>query len=323
MKKSIILILAAALIVGVFVGCAPQREEEGLPLDPNRSDEEVFLEIKAVIQEVNERSLLVAPIEGLDYIDTIYLLISDETIINVTEGAPLEPGTIIYAKTSMAIMESYPPQVALVQITRTEIDPTITAQPAQGDTQLAPENYLTGKVISIDGEAYTLDVLSSGTYEGQLLLVIPTQILDKDMPIEPGYLIGVYIAQNDENPAVAEKIVFSEPDAIIQLDDRETISGYFDGMFPQAVYYMIDENIEAQAGVMFAIGLEQNCESGWTMTPATGVELVAGGQSEPCEDGSYFNYFGISIAATGEYTIEFINETADGTFDFSFAVSVE
>ena len=74
---------------------------------------------------------------------------------------------------------------------------------------------------------------------------------------------------------------------------------------------------------MFAIGLEQNCESSWSLTPSAGVELVAGGQSEPCDDGSYFNYFGISIAAPGEYTLTFIRESADGTFDFSFAVTVE
>ena len=74
--------MAAALIAGVFAACAPQRiDEGGLPPNPNASDEEEFLEFKAVIQEVSETSLLVAPIEGLDYIDIIYLHIGDETVL--------------------------------------------------------------------------------------------------------------------------------------------------------------------------------------------------------------------------------------------------
>ena len=59
------------------------------------------------------------------------------------------------------------------------------------------------------------------------------------------------------------------------------------------------------------------------MTPQDGVTLVASGASEPCDDGSYIKYFGISIDTAGEYTLEFIHETADGTFDFSFLVTVE
>jgi len=324
MKKLIILILAAALIVGVFVACGNgASEEEGLPLDPNASDEEVFLEFKAIIQEVSDTSLLVVPLEGLDYIDIIYLNISDETIINVSDGAPLAPGTIVYAKTNTAIMESYPPQVVLVEIARTEIDPSITLKPTQDDTQPAPENYVVGKITGKDGDTYTLEVLSSSMFEGQITLLIPADVLDADMPIEEGFLVGIYVAMDERDPAVAQKLVFSEPDQIIELDEREAISAYLEGKFPQAVYYMVDEHIEAQAGVMFAIGMEQNCESGWTLTPQDGIILEVRGAPEPCEDGTYPLYFGISIAAPGQYTLEFIRESPDGTFDYSFAVSVK
>ncbi len=278
MKKITILILAATLIVGAFVACNNGViEQGGLPLDPNASDEEVYYEIKAIIQEANDTSLLVVPLSGLDYIDIIYLNMSENTIINVTDGAPLEPGTIIYAKTNTAIMESYPPQVELIEITRTEIDPSITLPPVADDTQPAPENYVTGKVIAIDGDAYTMQVLSSSMFDGQITLLIPSDVLDADMPVETGFLIGVYVDTDSKDPIYAEKLVFSEPDQIIRLDDRETISGYLNGMFPQAVYYMADEHVNAQPGITFAIGLEQNCESDWSMTPQDGVTLVASG----------------------------------------------
>ncbi len=320
MKKVILVLLAAALIVGAVAACAPKMEE-GLPLDPNRSDEEEFLQFKAIIQEVSESSLLVVPIEGLDYIDKIYLNISEETIINVSEGAPLAPGTIVYAKTSTAIMESYPPQVVLIEITRTELDPSVSV--IDDTSELAAQNYVTGKVLRIDGDIYTLEVIASSIFDGEISLLIPADVLDPSMPIEEGFLIGVHVALDKKDPAIAELLVYSEPEAIIRLDDRETVSGYLEGRFPQAVYYMIDEHIEAQAGVMFAIGMDQNCESEWTLTPQDGVTLEATGSPEPCEDGTYPLYFGINIASPGEYTLNFIHESPDGTFDYSFTVTVK
>jgi hypothetical protein len=74
---------------------------------------------------------------------------------------------------------------------------------------------------------------------------------------------------------------------------------------------------------MFAIGMEENCESSWTLQEQEGVTLVAQGEADTREDGSYIDYFGISIENPGSYTLEFLNETADGIFDFSFDVSVE
>ena len=315
MKKVILVILAAVLITGAFAACTA---------DNGTQDEDRTQDIKAIIETAGENSLLVQPLEGLDSIDAIYLNFNEDTKFNVSEDAPLEPGTIVYAVIGTEIMESYPPQARLIEITKTEIDPDITLQPADGgeDTQLAPDDYLTGKVTAIFGNKYTIEVSGSNVYQGEITMTIPDEVLDADKPIEQGYLIGVYF-ELDSEPVTATKIVFSEPDQIIELDDREMISGYLGGEFPQAVYYMSDEHIDAQSGVMFAIGLEENCESSWTLQEQEGVTLVAQGEAETREDGSYTDYFGISIETPGSYTLVFLNETADGNFDFSFDVTVE
>lgn len=322
MKKIIFMLLAAVLIVGAFAACTPQRGQDELPPDENPDKEPQTQELKAVILKADENSLFVKPIEGLEDIEEIYLNYTDETKINVSDGAPLEPGTIVYAVIDTAIMESFPPQVVLYEITKTEIDPEFSAEPDTGESMPAPENYMTGKVVGIDGDKYEVEVLGSSMVEGRITLTIPADVLDDDMPIEEGNLIGVYIAV-DGDKVTAEKIVFSEPDQIIQLDDRETISGYLNGMFPQVVYYMGDENLQAEAGNPFAIGLEENCESGWSLEEQEGVKLVANGKSQPGEDGNYINYFGIQIDKAGTYTLKFIHETAEGTFDFSFDVTVK
>ena len=312
MKKIIFVILAAVLITGAFAACANGSQDgEQQPQTQN---------IKAIIQTVSESSLMVQPLEGLDGIDIISLNMNSDTVLNVSDGAPLEPGTIVYAVIGTEIMESYPPQVFLYEITKTEIDPDITLAP-QDDTQLAPENYLTGKVTAIDGDQYTITVIGSNVYEGQVTITIPQEVLSADMPIVEGYLIGVYF-EIGSDPILAQKLVFSEEDTVIVLDDRETVSGYLGGEFPQAIYSMSDGHIDAQAGVMFAIGLEQNCESTWTLTEQENVELVASGDAPPCDDGTYLNYFGVRISKPGSYSLVFINETADGNFDFSFDVTV-
>jgi len=328
MKKTILVILAVMFVFAVFAAC-----EKGRPQDDDNFDGSGELrdsqQIKAIIQEVYEGSLLVQPLEGLEGIDIIYLNITDETVVNMSQEAPTLPGTIVYAVVDTAIMESYPPQVFVFEITKTEIDPQITLEPytddivGGGDTQPAPENYLTGKVDGIDGENYTVDVLSSSMFDGQITINIPADVYDVDMPIEVGFLIGVYVDTDGEDPIYAQKVVFSEPDSVIQLDDRETISGYLKGMFPQAVYSLADEHINAQAGVPFAIGLEENCESDWFIMMTEGVEVVANGQSEPGEDGMLTNYFGLRIDKPGEYGILFIHESADDPFEFTFYVTVE
>ena len=314
MKKIILVVLAAVLITGAFAACADGGTQDNM----NTQD------IKAIIETAGENSLLVQPLEGLDGIDVIYLNFNDETKFNVSDGAPLEPGTIVYAVIGTEIMESYPPQVRLYEITKTQIDPDITLQPSGSgdDTQLAPDDYLTGKVTDIFGNKYTVQVSGSNIYQGEIIITIPDDVLDADKPIEEGYLIGVYFELGSD-PVTATKIVFSEPDQVIELDDREKISGYLGGEFPQAVYYMSDEHIDAQAGVMFAIGLEENCESSWTLQEQDGVKLVANGAAETREDGTFTDYFGVVIEAPGSYTLVFLNETADGNFDFSFDVTVE
>lgn len=323
MKKIIFMLLAAVLVIGTFAACTPQRGSEQLPTDQKSDgDDRETQELKAIIQKVDENSLFVKPIEGLDDIEEIYLNYGNNAKINVTEGAPLEPGTIVYAVIDTAIMESFPPQVVLFEITKTEIDSELSVEPDPSECMPAPENYMTGKVVGIDADKYEVEVLGSSMVEGRITLTIPADVLDKDMPIAEGNLIGVYIAVDGDN-VTAEKLVFSEPDQIIELDDRETISGYLDGMFPQAVYYMGDKNLDAEAGNPFAIGLEENCESGWSLEEQEGVKLVANGKSEPKEDGNYINYFGIQIDKAGTYTLKFIHETAEGTFDFSFDVTVK
>lgn len=322
MKKIILMLLSALLIVGVFAACTPQKNQDGMQGDKNPDEGAQTGQLKAVILKADDNSLFVKPIEGLDDIDEIYLNYNDDTKLNVSDGAPLEPGTVVYAIIGNEIMESFPPQVVLHEITKTEIDPEYTVDPNNGECMPAPENYMTGKVVSIDKDKYEVEVLGSSMVEGRITLTIPADVLNEDMPIAQGNLIGVYIAVDGDN-VTAEKLVFSEPDQVIELDDRETISGYLDGMFPQAVYYMGDKNLDAQAGTPFAIGLEENCESGWSLEKRDGVKVVANGKSEPNEDGKYINYFGIQIDKAGTYTLKFLHETAEGTFDFSFDVIVK
>jgi len=323
MKKTIFIIFAIMLAAVMLIGCAPIADDPQDGVHPET--------VKAIIESVTEGSLLVQPLEGLDNIDVIYLNIGDDTVMNISDDAPLAPGTIVYAKIANAIMESYPPQVHLIEIIKTEIDDSITLVPIMDtpaddttdpDTQLAPDEYITAKVTAIDGDTYTIEVLSANLYSGTMTLIIPSDVLDADMPIELGYLIGVYI-KADGDTYTAEKLVFSEPDTMVTLDPRENISGYLDGMFPSAVYTMDDEALHAKAGVTFAIALDENCESAWTMTPQDGVTLKAQGTSEPREDGSYTNYFGIVIDTPGEYTLEFIHSTPEQDFDYTFTVTVE
>lgn len=318
MKKIQLMILAIILAVGAFTGCAPNRTQDDAPPKDVEPQTQV---IKAVIQDVDDGGLLVKPIEGLEDIDVIHFNISDATELNISDEAPLGPGTIVTAKIDTAIMESYPPQVVLYAVEKTETDPDdVPDQP--DDTQLMPDEYMIGKVISILGDEYVIEVISANLYQGELTLTIPSSVLDEDMPILEGNLIGVYFVEKDGTLTV-EKIVFSEPDQVIELDDRERISGYLGGLFPQTVYSMSDETLTAEAGTPFAIALDENCESEWEMTQQDGVTLKADGVSEQREDGSYTHYFGIVINEPGEYELTFIHYTADGDFDYSFNVTVK
>jgi len=324
MKKTIYMMICFVLIAGALFGCVKAPEPgDGIPPAPDDMPQVVDQMLKAMIQEVHDGQLLVVPIEGLGDIDIIYLNFNDEAILNVSDGAPLEPGTIIYARIDTAIMESYPPQVHLFEIIKTEKDASALPDPVQNETVMAPDEYITGKVIEISGEEYTIEVLSANLYEGEITIKIPANVLNADMPIVIGNLIGVYVAVNDGDLITAEKLVFSEPDALIELDNRETVSGYLNGLFPMAIFTMADKKVSAQAGMPFAIAFDENCESEWEMAAAEGVTLAADGISPQRDDGYYTRYFGISIAEAGEYTIVFIHHTADGDFDFSFDITVQ
>ncbi len=194
MKKIIIVVFVVILLCALFVGCAKEETQ--------------YQDLKAIIVEANEHSLLVQPIEGMTNIDILYLNFNDDT--DITENAPLEPGTIVYARVGVDIMESYPPQVFLYEITKTEIDPNIIVKPTTDDTSLMPDEYIIGEVIEISGDEYRIEVQSANLFDGEITLKISQSVIDADMPIEPGYLIGVYVTIVEGDLITAEKIVFSE-----------------------------------------------------------------------------------------------------------------
>jgi len=342
MRKFVFTIICIVLALALLAACAPARDQGGPQNETPQQGVHPYT-LKAVIESAVDGHLLVQPLEGLDQIDVIYLNRGDDTVMNVSPDAPLEPGTIVYATIADAIMESYPPQVHLIELIKTEIDETIEWQPiidvpaadgSAGSSALMPDEYVVGRVTHISGEEYLIDVLEANLYEGEITLTIPAHVMDENTIIDLGYTISVYIAAQGAQYTV-EKIVSVEEgvlrgidegppeDDMVMLDDRETVSAYLGGMFPNAVYDMDDDTITAQAGLPFAIALEENCESYWELQAQSGVVLEADGSDEPREDGFYNHYFGIRIDELGSYTLEFVLYAPDGETSLVFDVTVE
>jgi hypothetical protein len=308
MKKTALLIMIALMAALMLVGCGPKADTQT---------------ITAKILEVTEGSFFVQPTAGLDGIESIYLNKNDDTVIDVDETL-LVPGAVITAEIGNEIMESFPPQVVLYKITDATAAPD---DAAGGDTTLMNDDYVIGKLKSIAGDQYTIDVVSANLYDGEMTITIPSDVLSDDMPMVEGYLVGINIVADGET-YTAQSIVFSEPDAVIELDDRERISGFLDGMFPSAVYGGGDESITAQVDTPFAIGLAEPNDSPWTLTPQDHITLVADGTDandlpdDMGTDTMATHYFGISADAAGEYTLVFTRPDVSGGDNVTLTIAL-
>ena len=321
MKKTTLIILSIIFAAAMLIGCTPQQETT----DPDANGTQ---QIKAVIQDVTDNQLFVHITEGLDGIEDIYLNFRDDTKVNVSEDIPLEPGNVVVAIIGNEIMESDPPQAVLYEIVGTEPGDS-TGDPVDSTgTQPAPDNYVTGKVITINADdTYTIEILNANLYSGEMTLTIPVDVQADDMPIVEGYLIGVYIAE-DNGAYTAEKLVFSDPDKIIALDPRERISGII-GEFPAAIYNEGDTAISAVVGDVIAIGLVEPNDCPWTLelpdglTPTgDGTDADAGILPDDTEDVMASRYFGIRADTAGEYTLTFTRPVVNGGDDVTHTVTL-
>ncbi len=107
MKKMILILCAAALIVGL-VACADKSEP---PSGDNVSESVSFT---GVIIEVNGTSAIVAPNEGEAIRGS-----GDKVAITIEQGA-FEVGDVVVVEHSPEVMESYPLQVRVISVKKVE-----------------------------------------------------------------------------------------------------------------------------------------------------------------------------------------------------------
>lgn len=282
MKRILLIVTALLILSTIMIGC---DTSQNAPKEPE------YQEIVAEITEVNENSLLVRPTSGLSDIDIIYLNFDEEVILNISESAPLEPGTIVTAKVGIQIMESSPPQVILYEIINTE---------KSDDSDQAASEYV-GVVESITGETYGVKLLDGDNTPQVIEVVISQELQSTVDKIEIGYIVGI-TATADDDKYIAQSILYSQPNQIIKLDDREKVSGYLNGMFPQTIYTMNDSDLKAEKDIPFAIAMPEQSKEPWTITEQEHIKLVAeevGGTETP------IRYFGISVDTPGEYELKF------------------
>ena len=309
MKKTVFLIMSVLMAALMLVGCGQKADTQT---------------ITAKILEITDNSILVQPTSGLDDIESISLNKNDDTVIDVDESL-LVAGTVITAEIGTQIMESFPPQVVLYKITN-----AIAAQnDAVGDdTMLMNDDYVIGKVTTIAGDQYTIDIVSANLYDGEMTITVPADVLSDDMPIIEGYLVGINITA-DGDTYIAQSIVFSEPDEVIAIDDRERISGII-GVFPSAVYREADESITAAAGEVIAIGLAQPNDCPWTLDLPDGLTMTGDGTDAAAgvlpddmeTDVMATHYFGISADTAGEYTLTFTRPDVNGGDDVTLTIAL-
>jgi len=108
---------------------------------------------------------------------------------------------------------------------------------------------------------------------------------------------------------VALKITANEVDEMIQIDDRETVSGLI-GAFPEKILRIGEVEAQVDKGSVFAIELEDNPSTGhrWVMQDNENVELIGTGFLEPHTDlvgAPGKTYFGLRLNKKGEYFITF------------------
>lgn len=112
-----------------------------------------------------------------------------------------------------------------------------------------------------------------------------------------------------ETEADSEKT--SELEGIIEIDQREMISGYFDGEFPTIILNSEEAIANIAADELLVIALEENPSTGyhWEFEEKEEIKTVkdtwiSDSKEENIVGSGGIHYYGFKVAQVGQYTLE-------------------
>lgn len=185
------------------------------------------------------------------------------------------------------------------------------------------ETVLTGKITAIYEDRLSLDIIIGS----DLVSDKTTLTINSNTKFEKGvlsdYQIGDLLTftitgevmESYPTQTKASRIISCEPDQEIVLDIRETISGLFDGQFPEMVITLnqsVDEAVAISKGSFFVIEIGENPSTGyrWKLKENSDIEVVGDDFVSDANKDNLLGvggnrYFGIRINQTGDITLTF------------------
>ena len=198
-----------------------------------------------------------------------------------------------------------------------------------------------GIITAINNNALSLDIITkdSGLSDKTVLKITEDTKYEKDLPKQ--FAIGQIITftttgqvlESYPTRSTAVRIISIEEPSRIAIDERETISGLFEGKFPMYVIYAtadIRGETSIEKGEFFVIKLDENPSTGyvWKLKENDNFKIVGNGylptptQKNMVGSGGHV-YYGFIGVKKGMYTIEFDLYSPAGQIDTTRNINIE